>query len=96
MKEKLALVPIVGDYYMAADGTQFVLVKHVIRTKRGSTETYDDDTSLGYFTTIGSLLKKLAKDYISDEMQSGALRSIRDVIREYDSITSRLEDVVSF
>ena len=94
MKEKLILVHILDNYFFSADGTQYVLIKRVRRNKRGSEETYDDEETLGYFTTISGLCKKLAKDHLADTIQSGSIATLKDAIREYDSITSRLEDVV--
>lgn len=96
MKEKLNLVHILDDYYMAADGTQFVLVKRVERTNRKTSEVYADEETLGYFVTVGGLLKRLAKNHISDEVQSGNINTIKELIREYDAITSRLEEYVSY
>lgn len=96
MKEKLNLVHIIDDYYMAADGTQFVLVKRVERTNRKTNEGYADEETLGYFVTVSGLLKHLAKNHISDEVQSGNIKTIKELIREYDAITSRLEECVSY
>lgn len=94
MKEKLILIHILDDYYFSTDGTQYVLVKRVVRNKRKSEETYEDEETLGYFSTLSGLCKKLARNYLSDITQSEKIETIKDYLREYDLITSRIEDAV--
>ena len=96
MKEKLNLVHILGNYYFSLDGTQYTLVRRVVRNKRGLAEVYEDEETLGYFSTLSGLLKKIAKDCLSEEIQSGSITNIKEAISEYDAITSRLENIVGF
>lgn len=89
-------VPILDSYYMTADANQYVLTKEIIRQSRKSDDVYKDRTILGYYGTIRALCDKVIKDSIRDGIQSGALRSLREIVDEMDALTTRLEDAIAF
>jgi hypothetical protein len=88
-------IPILDSYYMTADANQYILVKEIIRQSRKSDDTYKDSTILGYYGTIRALCDKVLKDSIRDGIQSGALRSLREIVSEMDALTTRLEAAVT-
>lgn len=89
-------VHIVGEYYMTADANQYVLIKRVVRTSREDMSTYDDVETVGYYASIQSLCKKAIQLCVREKIAGGEVATLREVAREFDALTTRLEDAIQF
>ncbi|MBQ5318455.1 MAG: hypothetical protein J6K17_05135 [Oscillospiraceae bacterium] len=91
------MVKITDEYYYEADGTQYTLVRKVRRPrgKFGSKETTSEiveiSETLGYYTTLETMLKSCAKHITTQKIANGEITTISEHIAELKRLKNSFE-----
>lgn len=89
-------IHILDNYYMTSDANQFVLIKEVTRKQRKTEATYTQFVTVGYYSSVQDLCKRLIKDATREGVQTGSLQSLRDIVSNIESLTERIEKIIQF
>ena len=95
------MIKITDSYYYEADGTQYTLIHKGIRfktdkhTKKETAESVSFTETLGYYTTLETLLKACAKRITAERINSGAITTLSEHISELKQLKSSFEQLLA-
>lgn len=78
--------PQLDPYMVQIDDNNYAVVKNVTAGKSG--KVYPQ--TLGFYSTLGAALRKIAKDDISNKDYT----SIADYVKEFEQVEERLKSIV--
>ena len=85
------MIPLVEDYYFSADENQYILYrcgkrdKIDIKTKKSTGEVIDFTETVGFYTTIFSMLKGCVRECNRRKIKNGEISNFKDCIKKiYD------------
>ena len=93
------MIPLVEDYYFSADENQYILYrcgkrnKIDIKTKKSTGEIIDFTDTVGFYTTIFSMLKGCVRECNRRKIQNGEISSMKDCIENMDNMYEKIEDL---
>lgn len=93
------MIPLVEDYYFSADENQYILYrcgkrnKIDIKTKKSTGEVIDFTETVGFYTTIFSMLKGCVRECNRRKIQNGEISNLKDCIKHIDDIYYKIESL---
>ena len=94
------MIKIIDGWYFKKDEFQYVLI-HEYQKEKGvfgkvgssSGEMVTKQEDVGYFTSVGAMLRKLAEILVREKMAEGQIQTIRDYISELERIEKKLHEM---
>lgn len=93
------MIPLVEDYYFTADENQYILYrcgkrdKIDIKTKRPTGEIIDFADTVGFYTTLSSMLKSCVVACNRRKVQNGEIGSLKDCVEQMNNMYERIESL---
>jgi len=95
------MVHIISEWYYEMDEFQYVLIRKYMKRKGifGQTGKYSDEMvekkdEVGYYHTLESMMKGLARIMVKEKYDRGEIKTIRDHIQALQDLQEELRDLL--
>ena len=85
---------IIKNYYMGADDNQYILKEIVTRTKRGTSESYQAEATIGFYTSVSGLIKGLARLECRRGIARGEMKELFDCIDFFENFENQIDKLI--
>lgn len=92
-EDSVKITHIIDNFYMGADDYQYILKEKVTRTRRGSDETYESESTVGYYGSIQALIIGLVRLMTRREINNGNLKELKDCITYFENFENHLKEI---
>lgn len=82
-EKKKQTIELGNGYFLDED---FTLIKHIVNSKG---KIYEKN--VGYFTSLGSALKRWGEECIKDGIKDGSIECVKECIARYEYCVNKLE-----
>ena len=95
------MIKITDDWYYKIEDDQYILVHKYKKEKGvfgkvgvGSGEFVEKTEEVGYFMSLGSMLKRLSEILCKEKADAGEIKTIREHIAELRRLWAELQEIV--